>query len=207
MKYLTTVVAACLLLAACGDSQDDRPVPSRSVDRSAIELLNRPSNGNDRLPSDAERLLARTVILDRHSVRQAGTLAGGVTIWAFKGTRSGAAGLGVGEVTCLAVLDRLERVLADRCSAEAELVDPKRSVVILSGGAAGSPGMRPREVLVVGLLGVDVSKPSLLADGGQLRGGNGGVYWLTSRATVTGATYLVKGGGRIEMRFDPCQAC
>lgn len=207
MKYLTTLMAVCLLLAACGDSRNEPAVSSRSGDHSEIELLNRPSTVKDRLPSGTEQQLARTVIVDRSSVRHATTLKRGWSIWAFRGTLRGAAALGAGDVTCLAVLGRHREILAEKCCPEEALVDPRRTTIVLGGGANGAGGLGQREVLVIGLLGRGVHDPALLADGPQAGGGGAGVYWISSRAPVRGARFEIGGGGALEMKFDACQSC
>lgn len=207
MKYLTTLVAVCLLLPACGDSRTEPSTLSSGGVRSQIELLNRPRAWRDRLSSGVERQLARTVIVDHASVRHAATLRRGWTIWVFRGALSGPAVLGAPETTCLAVLDRREQVLAEKCVSEAALVDPRRSMVILGGGADGSPGLGAREILVLGLLGGGLHSPSLLAREVQLRGGRGGVYWLGSREIVTGLRWVTRGGEVLELPIDACQTC
>lgn len=122
---------------------------------------------------------------------------------------SGPAALGASEVACLAVLDRHEQILAEKCAAERALSEPGALMVVLSGGAKGAPGWMPREVLIAGTASASAGDVAILTEAGDSRdvANSDGVFAVTSRSIVEAVAF---GFDTSEARVVPiktCQSC
>lgn len=207
LKYVTAIIAVCFVLVGCGS--EDRPRAAAESDRNSLsaDIPGREVSNRDALPVTTDSLRLQNVTVDRASARRVARFGNGWTVWTLRGGQTGPAVLAEGSaVVCLAIVEK-STTIAAKCAAETVLGDPSRSMIMLSGGAAGAPGLRPREVVIVGALADTTTRVSLVSDRSRAAGVAEGVYWLNTRAIVTAVRFVTRGGEVNEVVLDACQRC
>lgn len=207
MKYVTAIIAVGIMLLGCGTEDRSRSVTESDRPASPVDRPDREATERAELPVTTDSLRVQNVTVDRASARRVVRLGNGWTVWTLRGEQTGPAVLAEGSAAvCLAIIDR-STTIAAKCAAETVLADPARSMIMLSGGAAGAPGLRPREVIVVGALADRTTRVSLVSDRARAAGTANGIYWLSTRATFTGVRFVKRGGVINEVALDACQSC
>lgn len=207
LKYVTAIIAVCFMLLGCGTEDRSRSVTESDRPASPVDRLDGEATERAALPVTTDSLRLQDVTVDRASARRVARLGNGWTVWTLRGEQTGPAVLAEGSAAvCLAIIDR-STTIAAKCAAETVLADPARSMIMLSGGAAGAPGLRPREVIVVGALADPSTRVTFVSDRSRAAGVAEGIYWLNTRAIVTAARFVKRGGEVNEIALDACQRC
>lgn len=209
MKYATATIAVCFAMLGCGSGDGPGPEGGGRETDSVVGLLNRGATPRDVFPGATEDLRLQGVVVNGSSARRAVALKGGFSVWVLRGEQSGPPVLAEGgNVVCLAVLRR-GAAIAAKCAAETVLGDAERLMIVLSGGAAGAPGLRPREVVAAGVVDDPAADVELVTDEPRVDAvaNVAGVYWAHTRSTVKGIVVRWRDGDAQFMKFDACQKC
>jgi hypothetical protein len=207
LKYVTAIIAVCFTLLGCGTDDRSRSATERDRPASPVARSDRDATERAALPVTTDSLRLQDVTVDRASAQQVVRFGNGWTVWTLRGEQTGPAVLAEGSaVVCLAIIEA-STTIAARCAAETVLGDPARSMIVLSGGAAGAPGLGPGEALIAGAVPERSSRVWLESEIGEIAVRLfDGVFVAKTRALVT-ELGVVRPGWRGSVAIDACQTC
>jgi len=209
---LLLVLAAAAVVVVVGVIADDqdRDLNDRTVPRGEtlpFAVFGRPFGLADHLPSGSK---VENVLVDTTASRRL-TRQSGYVLWGAVGASTERADWSVGldpTDVCLYVRGRRGMLISVNCAPVAVASIPGGLSTIVSGGAAGAPGFRPREFVYAAVLPDGVSSAQLLFGGDVVQSipiRDNGLLIATRRRvdTVRFETQM----GLLERPINACQNC
>jgi hypothetical protein len=196
----------------CGDGASDAATSHPTRYRDELEVLRRGATARDVLPPAAHGGTYDGVDVDFESARHIGASTNRYRLWVSRGTTTGASAWRSSfdpTLVCLHLFDGRGAGAGFGCAPQATAAnDPGRLMIVLSGGAQGAPGLRPREVVIAGVVPDDVREVWLEHRGERVADvplSDNGFVQLT-RTRVDGIGFL-SASGPLRQRVNACQAC
>lgn len=210
MRYALVALLVMLGLAGCGsDAPQSESVASQAAaEPSLVPLLDRPRRAEDYFPPSEIDKRMTEVNPDPGSARFVGRLDNGFTAWVMRATAADQGALTDGpDRICLYLLDARREFMSAKCGGRRERDQPGRLMVLLSGGAAGMPGLRPREVIVLGVATAGFQGVRFIGDRAAPIALSSGVFLGAAAFPVRGIQMMDGHGRWYRLGFDACQSC
>ncbi|MGB7158760.1 MAG: hypothetical protein WBD40_11875 [Tepidisphaeraceae bacterium] len=201
-KFSGSLAAVLVMVfAGCGSSQSGSDTVERAshAPTSTLPAFERPRNEDDVLPRLAYESRYGDVTVDFDSSRRVRARTRRFRMWIMRGVEARLSVSVSGSepsVVCLHLFDERDMPVAFQCAPAAEAAEPLRVFALLSGGAAGAPGLRAREVVLAGLAPSDASAVRVITRGGETKPVHvvdGGFLYLT-RAWVREISFVRRDG-------------
>lgn len=208
---MVAVSWAAVCFGGCGQAAPtaNEPAPSSSI---ADRIFDGDRSSADRLPSTAYEADYGETAVDLGSSRWIPIRARGYRMWVTRALGNADAAWRSAfdrEQICVHLFGRRAKPVAFQCAPIRDADRPRRLLIVLSGGAEGAPGLRPREVVIAGIAPVGSSSASIVTT----RGAEIGVavkrqgFLRATRAPIAGLRVESANGMFYEIPLNGCQDC